>query len=193
MKAPCRATRSARFLSHTHAIVTGGESGHARGYLAGSSDGAGAASEKLLNECRSSLPRLAGFGHAPRFALVESTNRRGSGGGSGNGGGGGGTRAHTTAAWRRWRRPRVKPPTLYQRDTRRDLFYSHGPAAAASIPSRAPGKLRIGRLVNSDRRCQSSPFSRHHCHRNRHRDRPRRRRRRSRPRPRCPVPLGITA
>ena len=135
-----------------HGIVTGGVRGHARGYLAGSSDGAGAASEKLLNECRSSLPRLAGFGHAPRFALVERPNRRSGGGGDGGGGGGGGgdgsgggggggggTRAHTTAAWRRWRRPRVKPPTLYQRGTRCDSFYSHRPAEAASIPSRAPG------------------------------------------------------
>lgn len=54
----------------------------ARGYLAGSDD-AGAASEKLLNECRGSLPRLAGFRHAPRFALVERPNRRGGGNGGG--------------------------------------------------------------------------------------------------------------
>lgn len=71
----------------------------------------------------------------------------------------------------------MKPPTLYQRDTRRDLFYSHGLAAVASIPSRAP-RIRKSRLVNSDRRCQSSL----RCHRRHHQNRRRR--------PRCPVSLN---
>lgn len=72
-----------RVQPRTQLSPGGRDRARARGYLAGSDD-AGAASEKLLNECRGSLPRLAGFRHAPRSALVERPNRRGGGGGGNN-------------------------------------------------------------------------------------------------------------
>lgn len=120
-----------RVQPRTQLSPGGRDRARARGYLAGSDD-AGAASEKLLNECRGSLPRLAGFRHAPRSALVERPNRRG-----GGGGGGGNNPAAATAATVEAAAESETTNTILPagRTTRLDLLTRA--RRTSSIPSRA--------------------------------------------------------